>query len=102
MPETDGAGALAIAERIRERVKALAFQTEQGRLAVTLSLGVAAFPDDAARKGDLVERADACLYHAKRSGRDRSVAVSSLRAPPPARLPRAAAGAPTPPEPHRP
>jgi diguanylate cyclase (GGDEF)-like protein len=102
MPETDGAGALAIAERIRERVKALAFDTGQGRLAVTLSLGVAAFPDDAARKGDLVERADACLYHAKRSGRDRSVAASSLRAPPPARLPRAAAGAATPPEPHQP
>ncbi len=101
MPETDAAGALVIAERIRERVKALAFDTGQGKLAVTLSLGVAAFPGDAAKKGDLVERADACLYHAKRHGRDRSVAASSLRAPPPARLPRAAAGASTSPEPHR-
>jgi diguanylate cyclase (GGDEF)-like protein len=102
MPETDAAGALAIAERIRERVKALAFETEQGRLSVTLSLGVAVLPDDAARKGDLVERADACLYHAKRHGRDRSVPASSLRGPPPARLPGAAAGAATSPEPHRP
>jgi diguanylate cyclase (GGDEF)-like protein len=102
MPETDAAGALAIAERIRERVKALSFDTGQGKLSVTLSLGVAAFPGDAARKGELVERADACLYHAKRHGRDRSVSASSLRAPPPARLPGAAAGAATPPEPHRP
>jgi diguanylate cyclase (GGDEF)-like protein len=102
MPETDAAGALVIAERIRERVKALAFQSGQGKLAVTISLGVASFPDDAARKPELVERADACLYHAKRHGRDRSVAASSLRAAAPARLPRAAAGATTSPEPHRP
>jgi diguanylate cyclase (GGDEF)-like protein len=102
MPETDGPGALVIAERIRERVKALSFETGQGRLAVTLSLGVASVPDDAARKADLVERADACLYHAKRHGRDRAVSASSLRVPAPARLPRAAAGASTPPEPHRP
>jgi diguanylate cyclase (GGDEF)-like protein len=101
MPETDAAGALVIAERIRERVKALAFETEQGRLAVTLSLGVASFPDDAARKPELVERADACLYHAKRHGRDRAVSASSLRAAAPARLARAAA-APTSSEPHRP
>jgi diguanylate cyclase (GGDEF)-like protein len=102
MPETDAAGALVIAERIRERVKTLAFETGQGKVSVTLSLGVAGFPGDAAKKADLVERADACLYHAKRHGRDRCVAAFSLRAPPPARLPRAAAGAATSPEPHRP
>ena len=98
MPETDAAGALVIAERIRERVKALVFETGQGPLKVTLSLGIAAVPDDAAKKGELVERADACLYHAKRNGRDRSVTASSLRAPPPARLGRAATAA-TSPEP---
>ena len=98
MPETDAAGALVIAERIRDRVKAVVFETGQGPLKVTLSLGIAAVPDDAKAKGALIERADACLYHAKRNGRDRSVAASSLRAPPPARLGRAAAAA-TPPEP---
>jgi len=98
MPETDAAGAVVIAERIRERVKALVFDTAQGPLRVTLSLGIAAVPDDATRKGDLVERADACLYHAKRNGRDRSVSASSLRAAAPARLGRAAAAA-TSPEP---
>jgi diguanylate cyclase (GGDEF)-like protein len=98
MPETDAAGAVVIAERIRERVKSLVFETGQGPLKVTLSLGVAAVPDDATTKGELVERADGCLYHAKRNGRDRCVAASSLRAPPPARLVRAVA-APTSPEP---
>jgi diguanylate cyclase (GGDEF)-like protein len=81
MPETDAAGALVIAERIRERIGALALDTDQGRLRVTMSLGVATFPEDGTRKAALVERADACLYHAKRHGRNRSVAGAALRAP---------------------
>jgi diguanylate cyclase (GGDEF)-like protein len=96
MPETDAAGALVIAERIRERVKALRFDTGQGPLQVTLSLGIAAVPDDADGKARLVERADGCLYQAKRGGRDRSVSASSLAAPPPARLGRAVKPPPSP------
>jgi GGDEF domain-containing protein len=48
---------------------------------VTLSLGVATFPEDGQKKALLVERADACLYHAKRHGRNQSVSAASLRAP---------------------
>ncbi len=81
MPETDAAGALVIAERIRERIAKLALDTDQGRLQVTMSLGVATFPEDGTKKAALVERADACLYHAKRHGRNRSVASAVLKAP---------------------
>jgi diguanylate cyclase (GGDEF)-like protein len=80
MPETDAEGALAIAERIRDRVGRLALDSEKGQVRVTMSLGIATFPDDAGRKADLVERADGCLYHAKRSGRNRTVTASSARA----------------------
>ncbi|HEX9050269.1 MAG TPA: sensor domain-containing diguanylate cyclase [Anaeromyxobacter sp.] len=85
MPETDAAGALVIAERIRERVAQLGLETDRGPLRVTMSLGVATFPEDGAKKGALVERADACLYQAKRSGRNRTVAAGAPR-------PRAASG----------
>jgi diguanylate cyclase (GGDEF)-like protein len=81
MPETDATGALVIAERIRERVSRLLFESEQGSLRVTLSLGIATVPEDAAGKAELLERADGALYHAKRHGRNRSVTASSLRAP---------------------
>jgi two-component system, cell cycle response regulator len=81
LPETDTAGAMVIAERIRDRVGKLVVQTEQGPLRVTMSLGVATFPEDGTKKAELVERADGCLYHAKRHGRNQSVAAATLRAP---------------------
>ena len=39
-------------------------------LRITASIGVAAFPADAATANDLLERADAAMYHSKQSGRD--------------------------------
>jgi two-component system cell cycle response regulator len=81
MPETDALGAMVIAERIRERVAKRVFDTGQGPLRVTMSIGVATFPDDAGKKAELIERADACLYHAKRHGRNQCVAASVLRLP---------------------
>ncbi|WP_242361144.1 MULTISPECIES: diguanylate cyclase [Anaeromyxobacter] len=81
MPGTDGPGAGVIAERIRERLAAVTFQTEQGPLRVTMSLGVATWPEDGAKKPELVERADACLYHAKRHGRNQTVLAAAIGAP---------------------
>jgi diguanylate cyclase (GGDEF)-like protein len=81
MPETDTVGAMVIAERIRERIERMVTETDQGPLKVTMSLGVATFPVDAALKAALVERADGCLYHAKRHGRNQSVAAASLEKP---------------------
>jgi diguanylate cyclase (GGDEF)-like protein len=80
MPETDEAGALVIAERIRDRIAQVVVETEQGPLRVTMSLGIATFPEEGAAKAELVERADACLYHAKRHGRNRTVSAAALRA----------------------
>ncbi len=80
MPETDTKGALVIAERIREAVAAEAFQTEQGPLKVTISLGVATVPDVAHDKQSIVDLSDQCLYFAKRHGRNQSVTVAQMQA----------------------
>jgi diguanylate cyclase (GGDEF)-like protein len=82
MPETDVKGARVIAERIREAIRAEVFQTEMGPLKVTISLGVAACPEDGTEKQALIDLADQCLYHAKRSGRNRTVTVAEMRAGP--------------------
>jgi diguanylate cyclase (GGDEF)-like protein len=79
MPETDLKGAQVIAERIREAVMAEVFQTDQGPLKVTLSLGICTCPDFGQQKQQLIDLADQCLYFAKRHGRNRSVTVPQMQ-----------------------
>ncbi len=65
-------GAEAVAERIRRRIAETPFATggrSSGRL--TVSIGVAVFPRKTKTLEDLVQNADAALYKAKRSGKDR-------------------------------
>jgi diguanylate cyclase (GGDEF)-like protein len=67
--------ALARAEALRGAVKDLKVETEAQTLNVTISLGVATFPDDAMTKIGLIDMADAALYQSKRGGRDRVTAA---------------------------
>jgi diguanylate cyclase (GGDEF)-like protein len=76
LPETDGRGALAIAERIRKGVAAAAHPTEQGNLRVTASIGLATWPGAAPDADTLVEAADKALYRAKEGGRNRVCAAN--------------------------
>ena len=72
LPETDGSGAMALAERIRMRImeRDLKKRSSGESLgAITVSIGVATFrPGEQARS--MVERADASLYEAKHAGRN--------------------------------
>nr|WP_235439671.1 GGDEF domain-containing protein [Paenibacillus sp. DMB20] len=66
--------ASALAEKMRAAVERHSFEMEDGtRLQVTISIGVAVHPDTIrAEDGkDLLEQADAELYRAKNSGRNR-------------------------------
>jgi diguanylate cyclase (GGDEF)-like protein len=69
LPETDAAGARAIAERIRNAVAHARHQTDSGALQVTLSVGVATWP--ATDSDLLLDAADKALYRAKQNGRNR-------------------------------
>jgi diguanylate cyclase (GGDEF)-like protein len=73
MPETEAVGAAHTAQRIRERLAADALLG--GKL--TLSIGLAQFPEDADAPEALLAVADAALYQAKRGGRDRVQRASS-------------------------
>jgi len=66
--ETGRAAALAVAERIRERIGGAGFSANGTPL--TVSIGVAGFPEDAERREKLLDKADAAMYLAKRRGRD--------------------------------
>jgi diguanylate cyclase (GGDEF)-like protein len=72
MIETDRTGAVHIAERVRKIMEQTSVtRVYDGELKVTLSIGVASFPEDTESAARLVTMADEALYHAKRSGRNR-------------------------------
>lgn len=74
LPDTDLAGALTIASRLRKKVEEFQFHGQGDPLHVTVSLGVAQFDQERdAEIKDLISRADSCLYKAKELGRNRVV-----------------------------
>ena len=75
--------ALVAAERIRSRVDNETFSViRRGKRAethhVTISIGIATYPDDSSDPIELVEMADSALYRAKREGRNRVCAYRDL------------------------
>jgi len=73
MSGRSGSQAMSAAEVIRQRIEEYPFEGEAtqpgGR--VTISGGVACFPDDADDSVELLRNADTALYEAKNSGRNR-------------------------------
>lgn len=68
---TSAKDAVRFANRVREMVAKSRVRFAGEFLGVTLSLGVATFPDHAQEKAPLIELADKALYAAKEKGRDR-------------------------------
>jgi len=73
LPETGKREAHALAERIRQSVREQKCQLADGstQLQVTISLGVASYPEDGSEKSELVDKVDKALYRSKTEGRDR-------------------------------
>ncbi|MHB8869822.1 MAG: GGDEF domain-containing protein [Thermoleophilia bacterium] len=67
LPDTDKEGAYVLAERIRAAVATI---TDLELPPVTVSLGIAVFPEDADTLKELVTRADDAMYAAKEAGRN--------------------------------
>ena len=84
LPETNEAGAAALAEEMRTSVERLeiVYPTLSARTQVTISLGVAtAFPEEMPAPTKLLESADAALYRAKANGRNCVGVTESARHP---------------------
>jgi diguanylate cyclase (GGDEF)-like protein len=82
LPQTHEANALSIAERLRAHIAAMSIPVEDDtRVAVyirlTVSIGVAALGDAGTELTDLLTAADAALYHAKQTGRNKIHAATT-------------------------
>ncbi|HEX2190587.1 MAG TPA: diguanylate cyclase [Longimicrobiaceae bacterium] len=82
LPNTDEEDAGKFAERVRRSVEGYVFRDEAHEVRMTASSGVASFPGlDIDAPETLLKRADAALYAAKESGRNRVVRSSEMPAP---------------------
>jgi diguanylate cyclase (GGDEF)-like protein len=68
LPNTASENALAVAQRIRQSVEQ---EMQTSPIPVTLSLGIASWPNDGIKAQDLISASDQSLYHAKLTGKNR-------------------------------
>ena len=80
LPDTNGPGAVQVAERIVQEVAQVKFpgSGENPWVTMTVSIGLALYPEEAANEEDLLARADHALYQAKKLGRNRLYSFSKL------------------------
>ena len=73
LPETDKENARRVAEKIRKTIEEHSFPSseKQSNGKITVSMGVAAFPEDGKDSATLIQNSDRALYEAKHKGRNR-------------------------------
>ena len=82
LPETEAEEALAVAERIREKVASTCFSiaTSTRPIEVTICVGIAAYPVHGAVAKDVLHQANQAVYHAKLCGRNRACIATTFGA----------------------
>lgn len=72
LPEMLASNALSVAERLRNSIATHRITINERQVGnITVSIGVAAFPEDACSGEELIAAADRALYAAKQAGRNR-------------------------------
>ena len=78
LPGIDVNEASRIGQTIRAAVESAVFPAGEHEIKITISIGVATFPDHAESVEELIALADNALYEAKRLGRNRLVYPSEI------------------------
>jgi diguanylate cyclase (GGDEF)-like protein len=83
LPDTGTQGCQLVAERIRKAVMLMVVpsNTEKPLPQITVSMGVAAFPDHGQTVEEVIQASDKALYESKRGGRNRITVFAPLETP---------------------
>ncbi|MBA2569791.1 MAG: diguanylate cyclase, partial [Chloroflexi bacterium] len=73
LPETEAAGALTVAEKLRADVAGMAIRIDTRVIRTSVSIGLVVHPDDGATLEDLMASVDAAMYESKRRGKNQIV-----------------------------
>jgi diguanylate cyclase (GGDEF)-like protein len=71
LPETSAHGARELSERIRRSVADKGMELRGARIATSVSIGIAAFPDHGTDLRSIMNKADQAMYLSKKTGRNR-------------------------------
>jgi diguanylate cyclase (GGDEF)-like protein len=76
--EIDAKKALEAAERLRSEIEHKSFFIQSKEYKITLSIGVARFPDHGQDKRAVLQMADDAMYNSKKSGRNRVFSAGTI------------------------
>ncbi len=73
LPNTNKRGSLIVAQKIKNSIKNMPFRFKGEEFEITLSIGIATYPENAPDNETLIEKADRALYESKEQGKDKVV-----------------------------
>jgi len=71
LPDTDTEGARQVGEKLRRTLSEIKIRGDRGiQLSITVSIGIATFPDHGSSPSEVIKAADIALYNSKSKGRN--------------------------------
>jgi two-component system cell cycle response regulator len=71
LPNTNKTGSITVAEKVKGNMKKISLKSDSGYIEVSLSMGIATYPQSAGDKELLIEKADRALYESKNRGKNK-------------------------------
>lgn len=71
LPNHTAEEVMQFAERLRQRIEAQEFPVGEGSVRITVSIGIAFWPNHGAKLEDLIEKANRAEHEAKAKGKNR-------------------------------
>jgi len=81
-PETDLKEANQLCQRLLSAANNCQIQIDGGIMGISVSIGLASYPDHATDAEEILKKADEAMYYAKRTGKNRICTADSVNTPP--------------------